>query len=172
MVIVLSLATETMSLGGITRRHGNIQQQTNCMKRGTNMRQWKLLPNGLVLLMVCAAHAQSTNHTSWLGVWQGELDGQPGVTLTLAEEDGELGGIIVFNEVSRESGTPRVIGSIAHMVMHPRVEGNTLSFDVRRPDNAKLVKMAVAMEGNDKMKMECVNCGEDRATTELVKSRP
>jgi hypothetical protein len=136
------------------------------------MRQWKLIPNGLALLMACAGHAQSTNHTSWLGVWQGQLDGQPGVTLTLAEANGELGGTVVLNAVSRESGTPQVISSMVQMVMHPSVEGNTLSFDINRPSDAKLLKMAVTLEGNDKMKMVCVTCGDDRATAELVKSRP
>jgi hypothetical protein len=136
------------------------------------MRQMKLIPNALALLMACAAQAQSTSHNSWLGVWQGELDGQPGVTLTLAEEDGELGGTVVFNAVSRENGTAKVIGSTVHMVNHPSVDGNTLSFEVKRPSDAKLLKMAVVMEGNDKMKIQCVNCGDDRATAELARSRP
>jgi hypothetical protein len=136
------------------------------------MRQMKLIPNAMALVITCALQAQSTNPTSWLGVWQGELDGQPGVTLTLAQDDGELGGTVVFNAVSRESGTPHVVGSKVHMVKHPSVDGNTLSFEVKRPNDDKLVKMAAVMEGNEKMKMECVNCGDDRVTVELERSRP
>jgi hypothetical protein len=136
------------------------------------MKQSKFISACLALLIACAASAQSNNHASWLGVWQGELDGQPGVTLTLAEEAGELGGTVVFNMVSRESGTPQVVGSTVHMVMHPRVEGNTMSFDVKRPSDGKQLQMAVVMVGSEKMKIQCVNCGDDRATAELVKSRP
>jgi hypothetical protein len=136
------------------------------------MRHLIRISTSLALLIACAGHAQSTNHTSWLGVWQGELEGQPAVTLTLAEEDGELGGTVVLNMISREGGTPHVIGSTVHMVMHPSVEGNTLSFDVKRPSDTKLLKMAVVLEPNGKMKIECVTCGDNRATTELGKSRP
>jgi hypothetical protein len=136
------------------------------------MRHSKLISSSLALLLACAARAQSTNRTPWVGVWQGELEGQPAVTLTLAEDNSELGGTIVLNMVSREGGTPHVIGSTVHMVLHPIVEGNNLSFDVKRPSDAKLLKMAVVLEENGKMKLECVNCGPDHATTELVKSRP
>jgi hypothetical protein len=136
------------------------------------MRHLKRISSSLALLIACAGHAQSTNHTSWLGVWQGELEGQPAVTLTLAEDNGELGGTVVLNMVSREGGTPHVIGSTVHMVTHPSIEGNTLSFDVKRPSDAKLLKMAVVLEANGKMEIECVSCGDDHATTELMKTRP
>ena len=136
------------------------------------MRRLKLLSGGLALLIACAAHAQSTNLTSWLGVWQGQLGGQPAVTLTLADENGELGGTVVLNVVIRENGAAKVAGSSVHMVMHPRVEGNTLSFDITRPSDAKRLTMAVAMQADDRMTIKCVNCGDDAATAELVKSRP
>jgi hypothetical protein len=42
-----------------------------------------------VASMFAATHQ---NYARWTGVWQGELDGQPGVTLTLTEENGQLGG--------------------------------------------------------------------------------
>jgi len=136
------------------------------------MRQSKFIPACLAVLIVCAAPAQSTNHASWLGVWHGELDGQPGVTLTLAEEAGKLGGTVVFNMVSRENGTPQVVGSAVHMVTHPSLDGNTLSFQVKRASDAKQLQIAVVLIGSDKMKMQCVNCGDDSTSAELVKSRP
>ena len=51
----------------------------------------------------------------WVGVWEGQLDGKPGVTVTLGNDTGDLQGTIVFNVVTREGGgDAHVIGHDAH----------------------------------------------------------
>ena len=44
--------------------------------------------------------AQSTSPSDWAGVWQGELDGQPSVVLTLARDNGTLEGTLVLNVIN------------------------------------------------------------------------
>ena len=39
-------------------------------------------------LFAAASQSQSANPANWLGVWQGELDGQPSAILTLADDTG------------------------------------------------------------------------------------
>ena len=45
-----------------------------------------------LLIAATALAAQSSSPSDWIGVWQGELDGQPSVTLTLAKDSGTLEG--------------------------------------------------------------------------------
>ena len=125
----------------------------------------------LPFLLACATSAQSTGNSSWQGVWQSQLEGQPGVTLTLAEDGGQLAGTIVFYVVSRDGGTAHVIGSSVHWV-HPHIDGNTLSFQVKRKSDAKQLDMAVMLMDGEKARLQCVNCGNDSSTAVMVKSRP
>lgn len=135
----------------------------------------KIAKAALSLVIACASsHAvwgQSVNQSSWLGVWNGKLDGQPGMTLTLANDTGQLGGTVVFNMIIKQDSTAHVVESDAHVLMHPRLEGDTLSFQVRRASDAKLLQIAAKFVDSERLELRCVNCG-DGPTAELVKSRP
>jgi hypothetical protein len=130
---------------------------------------------GLSLCIVCAssyaAWGQSVSQSSWLGVWNGKLDGQPGMTLTLADDTGQLGGTLVFNMIIRQGSTAHVAESDAHVLMHPRLEGDTLSFQVLRASDAKLLQIAAKFVDSEKLELRCLNCG-DGPTAELLKNRP
>ena len=63
--------------------------------------------------------AQSTKAAP-LGVWHGSLDGLPGVTLTLADDSGEIGGTVVFHAINGEP--PRVFSIEPHLLLHPKLE--------------------------------------------------
>jgi hypothetical protein len=65
----------------------------------------------------------------WVGVWQGQLEGVPGVVLTLGDDPGEVSGTIVFTAI-RDGN---IAGHATHVILHPHVNGNTLSFQVKRP---------------------------------------
>src|SRR5690242_893399 len=78
------------------------------------------------------ATAQDSVDAGWIGVWQGELDGLPSAILTLAKDDGKLDGTLVLNGISRSGGTPHIAVREAHVLMHPKLNGNTLSFDLKR----------------------------------------
>jgi hypothetical protein len=73
---------------------------------------------GILVAMTvsCLLASETRNYEQWVGVWQGELDGQPGVTVTLGRDSGDLQGTIVFNVVSRDGGQAHVIGHDAHVL--------------------------------------------------------
>jgi hypothetical protein len=125
----------------------------------------------VAILLTGACVAQAAGNAAWVGVWQGELDGQPSVTLTLAEDTGELGGTVVFNMVSREDGSARVIGSEAHVLMHPHIDGRTLSFQVKQARNNRELHVAVTFTVDGKAQLRCLNCGEDSPVAELVRAQ-
>ena len=103
-------------------------------------------------------------------MWHAELDGQPGTTLTLADDTGELGGTLVMNMVSREGGQPHVIAADAHVLVDPRVNGNTLTFRVKRFHGTdQTAQFSVVLTGDGKAKTRCLTCGADAPVVELVK---
>ena len=135
------------------------------------MRKRAFVMGCLATLLACA-HAQGGGNASWVGVWQGEMDGQPGVTLTLAQVTGALGGTVVLNMVSREGGAPHVIVSEPHVLMHPHLDGNILSFQVIRSKDSKEMRMEVKFSDDEKAQIRCLNCGSDSPTTALLRIHP
>lgn len=119
-----------------------------------------------LVLIACAvitvhspAQAGSNNgpaNARWMGVWQGQSKGMPGLTLTLGADLGEVNGTIVLN-VMRD-GT--IVGHMAHVIMHPHVDGNTLSFQVKRDeDSTEILDMSVEPTGEDNAQLRCPKCG-------------
>ena len=129
-------------------------------------------------ILASLASAQSASRApasaQWRGVWQGTLDGQPGVTLTLASADdtGELAGTVVFNLILRDGGAPHVAGSMVHLVTHPHLEGRSLTFQIKRPSDARQLEMTVTLIDDNKASIHCQGCGADSPISELTRSRP
>lgn len=111
--------------------------------------------------------AQSTK-TIPLGVWRGSLDGLPGVTLTLADDSGEIGGTVVFYGINGESR--RIVVIEPHILLHPKLEGNTLSFQVKLGgDRTGLATVKVIFNTDTIAQLRCLDCGSDSPTTELTR---
>jgi hypothetical protein len=124
------------------------------------------------MLALATIVAQPAGNTAWIGVWTAQLDGQPGTTLTLGDDAGELGGTLVMNMVSREGGQPHVIETDTHVLIAPRLEGDTLTFSIKRMHNTdQPAQFSVTLIGNGKAKTRCLNCGADAPVVELVRSR-
>ena len=87
------------------------------------MRQSVIVFLGAVMAVASVAAAQTTRTAKWLGVWQGDLDGQPSVVLTLADDTGKLGGTVVLNIIQRENGQARIVALEPHVLMSPHDEG-------------------------------------------------
>lgn len=100
----------------------------------------------------------SGKYARWVGVWQGELDGQPAVTVTLGQDAGDLEGTIVFDMLWREGGQPHIIGHDAHAMIHMRVDGDGLVFDVIRRSDARNLHWTMRLTGEDKSLLECSDC--------------
>jgi hypothetical protein len=116
------------------------------------------------------AHAQATAASSWAGVWQGEMDGLPGVMLTLAQDNGTLEGTLVFSIISPDGGSPHVIAHEPHVLMHLRFNGAALSFQLKRIDGSKdPMNFTAEQTGAHTAKIHCLNCGDDAPTVEITK---
>jgi hypothetical protein len=117
------------------------------------------------------AVAQAANNQDWVGIWHANVAGKPTGTLTLATDTGELGGTLVLDIVSVESGTPHVIASEPHVLMQPRVDGKVLSFQVKtkRTDAAVLANFTVTLVSPGKANIHCLNCGADAPVVALTK---
>lgn len=95
-----------------------------------------------------------------MGVWEGQLDGQPSVILTLAEDTGALEGTLVLNGVSRDGGQPHIAVRESHVLVHPLLEGPTLSFRVKRLDSSSpLMDLTVTLKAGGNATIHCLNCG-------------
>jgi hypothetical protein len=135
------------------------------------MNRKALIAIGAASLLACAAAAEPTIHSQWDGVWQGQLDGQPSVTLTLAEDTGELGGTLVLNVVEKEHGqAAHVARSEPHVLVNPRLNGNLLSFEVRKPDG-DLFNFTVVLTPEGKARIHCLDCGADAPIVDMTKGQ-
>jgi hypothetical protein len=134
------------------------------------MKRSILVIASIAIALGVSAAAQSAGNTPWVGLWHAELDGQPAVTLTLAEDTGALGGTVVFNIVSRGGGQPHVIASEPHVVLGPRIDGNTLAFQIKKLDGG-LLSFAVELSSAGKAQIHCLNCGADAPVAELVRDQ-
>jgi hypothetical protein len=109
--------------------------------------------------LMCAIADEHKSYEQWVGVWQGELDGQPGVIVTLARDTGKLAGTIVFNLVSREGGAAHVIGHDAHALTHVRSDHNTLGFHVIRLSDGRDLHLTMRLSNDGKAQLQCADCG-------------
>jgi hypothetical protein len=125
-------------------------------------------PASTIASFVVVATASLTAQTSApspLGVWQGTLDGLPGVILTLANDAGEIGGTVVFNAVNGPAH--KILFIQPHTLLHPKLEGDTLIFQIKLGgDRTGLARVTVVFHG-DTARLHCLDCGPDSPIAEL-----
>ncbi len=118
-----------------------------------------------------AALAQAQHAPEWLGVWHGELDGQPSVVLTLADDTGALGGTVVLNVLEKEQGgETHIVRTEPHALVNPHVEGDVLAFEFKKP-NGDLVNFTVKRTADGEAMIHCLNCGADAPTVSLARAK-
>lgn len=121
-------------------------------------------------LLALPAMAQPTITNPWVGLWQSSSDDPPGVILTLGDDNGRLAGAVVFNLIAHDLGKPRVLARDAHSILNPRVEGDTLRFEVIRRSDSRILDMTVHMTADGKATFHCQNCG-DSPEVEITRER-
>ena len=130
----------------------------------------------ITAMLTAAANAQTAAesidkpfiHPAWTGVWQGNLGGVPAVTLTLANDAGEANGTIVFHAIKNENGHAYSFSTEPHTLIHPRVEGSTLSFQVIRGNgSAEVLNMSVELNTDGNIQFACANCSPEGTKAEL-----
>jgi hypothetical protein len=118
--------------------------------------------------LTCSIAAESRTNERWVGVWEGQLDGQPGVTVTLGRDAGDVEGTIVFNVVSRDGGQAHVIGHDAHVLTHVRLDDSALAFQVIRRGDSRDLHFTMHLTDDRNARLECADCGGP-GSTELVR---
>jgi len=123
-----------------------------------------------LLIATTTVAIQSSNPSDWVGVWQGELDGQPSVVLTLARDNGALEGTLVLNIISRDGGQPHIIAHEPHTLMQLHLEGARLSFHLKRIDgSSRPMDFNVELTSHEHAKIHCLNCGDKAPNVEITK---
>lgn len=132
--------------------------------------------NKPILTILCAfllgtgSTTAQIGDSSWVGVWQGQLGGLPSVILTLGNDDGTLQGTLVLNGISREGGSPQIAVHETHALLHPSLNGMTLSFAVKglRRANATM-NFTVELTSDTSAKIHCLNCGDNAPTVAITR---
>ncbi len=133
-----------------------------------NMRMGGVVCVGMIML--CCAAAQSNSDAGWLGVWRGELDGQPSVILTLGEDTGTLEGTLVLNIITREGGQPHIVAYEPHVLVHPMIDRSRLSFQLKRlKPSSPMMDFTVTLTADRSARIHCLNCGDDAPVVEMTK---
>lgn len=83
------------------------------------------------LLLVIAGNGTAwTTSSRVAGVWTATLHDQPCIRLTVHDDNGKLSGKIIFYLLMLENGSWQVKGDDQVDLIHPRIEANTLVFEV------------------------------------------
>jgi hypothetical protein len=83
-------------------------------------------------LAALAVFAYAQPASQFTGTWEGQMNGQPGVQITLASESGKLGGTIVFYfQRLGSDGKWQVEGeNRPQPLINPQMNGKILNFEV------------------------------------------
>ncbi len=98
----------------------------------------------------------------WVGVWQGQLEAVPGVVLTLSDDLNSLDGMIVFTVLGPDSTKehPNIVGHEVHAMMHPQLNADTLSFQIKSLGHSTdVVEMTFVLTGASEGQLKCPKCG-------------
>ena len=86
-----------------------------------------------VTAMACALHAQTAGNEQFVGVWSGQIEMLPAVTLNITDDGGGLSGAVLFYLIKRSSSMSEPTTSTAGIpepLFNPKVDGQSLVFDV------------------------------------------
>jgi hypothetical protein len=124
-----------------------------------------------LLIAATTLAVQSSSPSNWVGVWQGELEGLPSVILTLATDDGSLQGTLVLNGISGEGGTPHISVRETHVLLHPKLSGMALSFEVKGlRGSSRIMDFTVEQTSSSRAAIHCLNCGDNAPVVEITKA--
>ena len=113
------------------------------------------------LMMASFAALAQGDDTRWLGIWQSKLDGQPGAILTLADDNGALEGTLVLNIVVHDGGEAHIAAHETHALMHAKLTGNSLTFDVKQIDRSgRIVSFTADLTDQATATLHCTTCGD------------
>lgn len=86
-----------------------------------------------VATMVCALRAQTNGSERFVGVWRGQMEILPAVTLNITDEGGRLSGAVLFYLIKKSSVMSEPTTStpgIPEPLFNPKLDGQSLVFEV------------------------------------------
>jgi hypothetical protein len=90
-----------------------------------------LLSLGVILGITIAGPAtDQPRNGAVVGIWRGEIDHLPAVTLTVTDEAGPLQGAVLFYLIRREEGRSTTSPGIPEPLFNPQFDGKSLTFQV------------------------------------------
>ena len=139
------------------------------------MTRFAMLSLTLIFTAACATAASPAENSAIMGVWKGQMEGLPAVTLTVEEEDGKLMGAVLFYLIRRNpSGPPTASPGIPEPLIAPRLDGKILNFKVShkrahppRTLNDPPVSFRLELTGPDKAKL----LGPETPPLEMAKEK-
>jgi hypothetical protein len=138
-----------------------------CTRKKVQMKRI-LIHIGLMAVMCIGAAAQAATDASWIGVWKGELNGLPSLTVVVADNGGPLGGTVVLYQVKGgfRGDTPQILTQEPHVMIGPEINGNVLTFRVRTSKEGQELTFRMTLSADAKAHLNCESC---RATIELAR---
>jgi hypothetical protein len=80
----------------------------------------------------------------------------------------QANGTIVFHAIQKDNGHAYSFSTEPHTLVHPRLDGDTVSFQVKRGNGSnEILNMAVQLDWNGNMQFPCANCGPQGTHAEL-----
>ena len=130
------------------------------------------LPALLLFAAAIATGSRTANDPPSIGLRQGLLGGHPSVTLALVRATGELDGTVVLRIITRDSGQPHTAEREPHIVIRPRCDQKSLSFQLKSIDGSSgPMNFTVRLASAGKANTLCENCGPDAPEAESAKLR-
>ena len=91
----------------------------------------------------------------FVGRWQGQLEGRPGVRLTVIEDHGKLSGSIIFYLIRKDDKGTRVDGEANCELLEVAATGKRMTFEVKHhvthdsPEYGPNVKFVFELRGDE-----------------------
>jgi hypothetical protein len=101
--------------------------------RGGDAMKGRMLLIVGVTAMACGLRAQTAGSERFVGVWRGQMELLPAVTLNITDEGGGLSGAALFYLIKRSSVMSEPTTStpgIPEPLFNPKLEGQSLVFEV------------------------------------------
>lgn len=112
-------------------------------------------------------HVQADSETtSFSGVWHGTLDGVPGITVTLADDEAGLQGTVVMYAVDKQEH--RILFSDICTVLRAQVNGKALLLEVKHHGKSqKIFHLQIVLGSKDTAQLKCTDCGSGSPEVEI-----
>jgi hypothetical protein len=85
----------------------------------------------IIIVAALVAAGDKGRNVAVVGIWRGELDNLPAVTLNITDEAGPLQGAMLFYLIRRDEGKPPTSSpGVPEPLLNPQFDGKSLTFQL------------------------------------------